>query len=78
MDGSSCLVSRESIRRDSVVFDLIYKPLETPLLRFARERGAKPLDGLWMLIHQAVEALKIWTGISTDPLELRKILEGVV
>lgn len=42
------------------VFDLIYNPLETRLLRLAAARGARTIDGLDLLIHQAFEALRIW------------------
>jgi shikimate dehydrogenase len=44
------------------VYDLVYRPLETVLLRAARKAGAKPVAGLEMLIYQAVECLRLWTG----------------
>ncbi len=44
------------------VHDLVYHPLETPLLAAARVRGATPVDGLAMLVGQAVEQIRIWTG----------------
>ena len=44
------------------VSDAVYNPLETELLRQARERGAHAVDGLGMLIYQAADAIKIWTG----------------
>ncbi len=44
------------------VYDLVYRPLDTPLLRTALEAGAKPIAGLEMLIYQAVECLQLWTG----------------
>jgi len=46
----------------SVVMDAVYDPEETALLRAARERGATPLGGKWMLVHQAAEQLRLWTG----------------
>jgi len=45
-----------------VVADLVVHPLETPLLLAAAERGARPLSGLGMLVHQAALALERWTG----------------
>jgi len=45
-----------------VVVDLVYFPLETPLLRAARDRGAVVVTGLGMLVHQAALALERWTG----------------
>ncbi|MCR4439887.1 MAG: shikimate dehydrogenase [candidate division KSB1 bacterium] len=45
-----------------VVFDLVYNPLHTRLLREAAGRGAQTIPGLDMLIFQAVEAMALWTG----------------
>jgi shikimate dehydrogenase len=45
-----------------VVVDLVYHPLETPLLRAARERGATAVSGLGMLVHQAALQVERWTG----------------
>jgi shikimate dehydrogenase len=45
-----------------VVLDMVYRPLETALLARARAAGATPVDGLWMLAHQALEALRLFTG----------------
>lgn len=44
------------------VLDMVYSPLETALLRAARAAGARTIDGLWMLIHQGLEQLRLWTG----------------
>ena len=48
-----------------VVVDLVYQPLRTPLLTVAAERGARCVDGLGMLVHQAALTIERWTG--TDP-----------
>ena len=45
-----------------MVCDIVYRPLETPLLEAARARGASTLDGLGMLIYQGAEAFRRWTG----------------
>jgi shikimate dehydrogenase len=50
------------LRSDLVVYDLIYRPPLTPLLRQARATGARAIGGLGMLVHQGAEALTIWTG----------------
>ncbi len=47
---------------DLIVFDLVYNPLETRLLRQARRSGAHPIDGLGMLVRQGAIAFKSWTG----------------
>jgi shikimate dehydrogenase len=46
----------------AVVADLVYVPLETPLLASARARGLKTADGLGMLLHQAVRGFELWFG----------------
>lgn len=58
-----------------VVVDNVYVPLETPLLRVARLRGLKTVDGLGMLLHQAVPGFRAWFGVepSVDE-ELRQCM----
>lgn len=51
---------------DQVVVDLVYQPLTTPLLALAQTRGARPVDGLGMLVHQAALSLARWTGVTPD------------
>jgi shikimate dehydrogenase len=46
----------------AVVADLVYVPLETPLLVAARARGLQTADGLGMLLHQAVRGFELWFG----------------
>lgn len=55
-------VEPERLRRGQLVVDLVYDPLETPLLAAARERGATAVTGIGMLVHQAAHAFRIWTG----------------
>jgi shikimate dehydrogenase len=45
-----------------LVFDMVYGPEETSLVRFAREKGARAADGLSMLLHQGAIAFEIWFG----------------
>jgi shikimate 5-dehydrogenase len=45
-----------------VVFDLVYAPLETELLRDAKTAGCRTIDGLEMLIAQAERQFELWTG----------------
>jgi len=52
----------EALARDAVVVDIVYVPLETPLLRAARARGNRVVDGLGMLLHQAVPGFAAWFG----------------
>ena len=48
--------------RHAIVTDIVYVPLETPLLCAARKRGLKTVDGLGMLLHQAVPGFERWFG----------------
>lgn len=50
------------ISATTLVSDLVYNPLETPLLRKAREGGAKVSGGLGMLVYQGAAAFSLWTG----------------
>jgi shikimate dehydrogenase len=56
----------ELLAPHQVVVDLVYQPLETPLLAAARARGCRTIDGLGMLVHQAALAVTLWTGIEPD------------
>ena len=55
-------VPADRLRPGSTVLDAVYRPLETRLLREARERGCRSLDGLDWLVHQAVEQVRLWSG----------------
>lgn len=48
----------------AVVYDIVYAPAETPLLRMARARGNPVVDGLGMLLHQAVPGFAAWFGVT--------------
>lgn len=61
----------------SSVADIVYAPLETPLLAAARARGLRPVEGLGMLLHQAVTGFAAWFG--TTPVvddALRRFVAG--
>lgn len=55
----------------AIVVDIVYRPLETSLLRRARARGLTAIDGLGMLIHQGARAFQIWHGIKPDAAKAR-------
>jgi shikimate dehydrogenase len=59
------------LRPGALVFDSVYRPLETRLLREARAAGCRTQDGLDMLVHQAVEQLRLWSGRLATPARLR-------
>lgn len=49
-----------------VVADIVFSPLETPLLANARQAGLKPVEGLGMLLHQAVPGFAAWFGVTPE------------
>lgn len=57
------------LRPDMIVFDTIYNPAETKLLREAKAQGCKVVGGLPMFVYQAAAQFKLWTG-EAPPLEL--------
>jgi shikimate dehydrogenase len=59
-----------------VVFDLVYNPLETHLLRQARESGAHPIDGLGMLVRQGVLSFDLWTGRNIPIDEIDRVMRA--
>lgn len=60
MDASP--IPAELLHEDLFVFDVIYNPMETKLMRLAKEKGCKVLSGLNMLVNQGVIAFEWWTG----------------
>lgn len=54
----------EGLREGQVVVDLVYQPVETALLAAARAAGARAVDGVGMLVHQAAHAFRLWTGVA--------------
>jgi shikimate dehydrogenase len=61
----------------AVVTDIVYAPLETPLLASAGKRGLRTADGLGMLLHQAVRGFSLWFGVQPQVTpELRALVEA--
>ena len=56
----------DSINKDALVYDIVYNPSKTILLKEAEKRGLKTVGGLDMLIYQAERAIEIWTGKTPD------------
>ncbi len=65
-------------RPTSIVADIVYRPLETDLLRAARARGLATMDGLGMLIHQGARAFELWFGIRPDAAKARARLTAAL
>ncbi len=67
-------LKREAIKKRHLVCDLVYNPPETGFLKAAKERGAKRLSGLGMLLYQGVIAFEIWTGVKAPVPVMKKAL----
>ena len=67
-DGLSrrCRSIHRTIRPEHWVADVIYTPLETDLVKAARAKGARVMGGAGMCVHQAVEAFRLFTGLTPD------------
>lgn len=52
------------VRADAVFFDTVYNPIETPMLRAARGRGFRTIDGVEMFVRQAEAQFLMWTGVA--------------
>ena len=57
-----------SLRQAPAVYDMVYRPAETPLLKAARAAGCRAANGLGMLLYQGAKALELWSG-QTAPVE---------
>ena len=76
MDGKAELpIPLQGLKKNTLVTDIVYTPLNTPLLENAAKRGCRTVDGLGMLIHQAIPGFERWFGVKPDVSEnLRKLL----
>ncbi len=73
---NSPLPNQNWLSSTNIVFDLIYRPLNTRLLSDTQAVGAKTIDGLGMFIHQGAAAFQLWTGLEMPVEQIRKILEN--
>lgn len=65
------IIPVDIIPRDVIVMDIVYNPVETRLLREAKMKGCKVVNGVGMFVHQGAESLRIWLGIKA-PIELMR------
>ena len=69
----------DALPRTAEVCDIIYIPGETPLLKAARERGNRTVNGLGMLLHQGRPAWKAWFDREVEVTrELRELIEATI
>ena len=74
-DASPLAESGFALKQARAVYDMIYRPAETPLLQAARAAGCQTANGLGMLLHQGAKAFEIWTGRAAPLDVMRRALE---
>jgi shikimate dehydrogenase len=67
--GDQTPLEAGSIPKDALVYDLVYNPMETPLLREAKKAGARTLGGLAMLVYQGAASFELWVA-KRAPLDI--------
>ena len=69
------LPMKENELNASLVFDLVYTPIETPLLKLAKARGLAVISGLEMFVRQGASQFEIWTGKAAPEAEMLRVVE---
>jgi shikimate dehydrogenase len=70
------IIDHEHISKDSIVYDVVYKPITTRLLEEAKRAQAQVVYGYEMLIEQGAKAFEIWTGMNAPRNAMKKALFG--
>ena len=69
----NCIINdKNMLRSNLIVSDVIYNPMETNLIKMAKEMGCPTFNGLYMLLYQGAEAFKIWTGKDMPVKEIKE------
>lgn len=66
-------INEKYISKDHIVFDIIYNPIETPLLKIAKQKKARIIEGYWMFLFQAIKQMEIFTNIKPEENLIKKI-----
>lgn len=74
---AECPVEENALSNFSVAFDLIYNPLKTKFLRISEEKGLKAVNGLYMLVGQAICSEEIWNDIKIQESLIDEIYESI-
>lgn len=73
--SDACVLSKKQVQRCSAVFDAVYNPLETLLVSYAKDAGAKYSNGLPMLVWQAAVAQEIWLGVKFTDEQIKAVID---
>jgi shikimate dehydrogenase len=73
-EDDAVLTQKDIFTKDQIVFDLVYNPTQTKLLKLAQSSGARTVDGIKMLVNQAAKSFEIWTGEKMPVEQVEKAL----
>ncbi len=74
----NCVASDSLIAKSGAVYDVVYNPVDTVLVKKARANGIKAMSGMTMLVYQAAAAQKIWNGSEFNPEDIDKLAEDCI
>lgn len=77
MSNEESLIKSASISKDSIVYDIVYKPINTKLIVNAKTAGAQVVYGYEMLLEQATASFKIWLKMDPPIDSMKKVLFGM-
>ena len=66
---------KENELNAQLVFDMVYNPLDTPLLKLAHLRGLTVISGIEMFVQQGARQFEIWTGKPAPEMEMLRVVE---
>lgn len=73
--SDACVLPKEKVQKAKAVFDAVYNPMETQLIKYAKEAGIKCSNGLPMLVWQAAVAQEIWFGVKFTAEQIKGVLK---
>ena len=73
-EGQTYIPDKSFFRQDLIVTDVVYSPAETAMLKLAKEVGCKTMNGMGMLLFQAAEAFRLWTGREMPIDHMKQVL----
>ena len=73
--SDACVLPKEKVQRAKAVFDAVYNPMETQLIKYAKEAEIKCSNGLPMLVWQAAVAQEIWFGVKFNTDQIKDVLK---
>jgi shikimate dehydrogenase len=78
VNSEHSLVKHEDFHKDAIVYDIVYKPVNTDFLENAKYAGANVIYGYEMLLYQGAKSFEIWTGMSAPIDAMKKVLLGTL